>query len=279
MGTAAFCTKRKLRLWSFFLSAISLFLIGMSSPASAGVDTWEISSHNTYTGNTLIINGIASPKEEVEISISYDQTIPVYLRKYTYEVSNIEVLNLNSFFTFRAEGVEDLNIKIKALFPKVKYSRAENGIVILSSPKLLPGEYDVKIKGTAKDRVSAIKLRVTSIQKLTSGKDGKFSYRFKTASTPSQVLKIKVGNQEKLVTLKPKTDKLLQESATPFESSIFTIGLKSFIDTDFSVTNYNEKEKISLNQSPAHTYFLSTGVVQKPTSKKLQKNEYSKTIL
>lgn len=251
MGVTGFNLKRSKMKTRFGLPVtIFLFLGIIAFPAAANVTAWEISPQNPNVGDTLIISGTASPEEEVGISISFDKTVPVYLRKYTYEFDNIEVLNFNSFFTVRAEGVEKLNMKTKIFLPKIKSARAENGLATISSSGLPPGEYKVRVKGIAEDGVSVVKLKITSLQKLNSGEDGKFGYRYNTESIPSEVLKIKIGDTEKQVTLKPKINKLSLQPPALSEPQILSLNPETSEVEVLTSTSHGEEGKIYLAQRP-----------------------------
>ena len=56
----------------------------------------------------------------MEVSISFEKTVPVYLGEYTYELENIEVLNFNNLLTIRTEGVESLKVKMKMVLSKTE---------------------------------------------------------------------------------------------------------------------------------------------------------------
>jgi hypothetical protein len=179
------------------LIIIILFFGTVASPAAAKVTGWEVSPDSPKIGDTLIISGLASPEEEVEISVSFKKTVPVYLREYTYEFENIEILNFNNLLTVRAEGVESLKVKMKMVLSKTESSWAEDGIATVSHSGVSPGKYRVRVDGIAEEGASGINLKVTTVQKLNAGKNGKFSYRYNTGSVPSGKLEIELGNSER----------------------------------------------------------------------------------
>jgi hypothetical protein len=179
------------------LIIIILFFGTVASPAAAKVTGWEVSPDSPKIGDTLIISGLASPEEEVGISVSFKKTVPVYLREYTYEFENIEILNFNNLLTVRAEGVESLKVKMKMVLSKTESSWAEEGIATVSHSGVSPGKYRVRVDGIAEEGASGINLKVTTVQKINAGKDGKFSYRYNTGSVPSGKLEIELGNSER----------------------------------------------------------------------------------
>jgi len=186
------------------LIILTLFLGATASPASAKVTGWELSPENPEIGDTLIISGLASPEEEVEVSVSFEKTVPVYLREYNYEFENVEILNFNNLFTVRAEGVESLKAKMKMVLSKTESSWADDGIAAVSYSGVAPGTYKVKVDGIAEDGASSVNLKVTIIQRVNAGTDGKFSYRYVTGSVPSGKLEIKVGDSKREIIFNAK---------------------------------------------------------------------------
>lgn len=116
----------------FCLFIIFFLLVGTLSPASAEVAGWKVSPENPEIGDILTITGLASPEEEVGISISFEKEVPVYLRKYAYEFEKIEILNFNSLFTVKAEGVENIKVKMKMVLSKTESAWADNEIAAVS---------------------------------------------------------------------------------------------------------------------------------------------------
>jgi len=179
------------------LIILILFFGATASPAAAKVTDWKVNPENPKIGDTLTISGLATPEKEVEISVSFEKTVPVYLREYTYEFENIEILNFNNLFTVRAEGVENLKVKMKMVLSKTESAWADGGIASVFYSGVYPGKYRVRVDGTAEDGNSGVNLKVTTVQRLNAGKDGKFSYRYSTGSVPSGKLEIKLGNSER----------------------------------------------------------------------------------
>lgn len=189
----------------FCLLIVFLLLFGtVVSSANAKVTDWEVSPEIPKNGDTLVISGLASPEEEVEVSISFEKAVPVYMGEYSYEFENIEVLNFNNLFTVRAEGVENLKVKMKMVLSKTESTWADEGIATVSYSRVSPGEYKVRVEGVAEDGASVVNLRVTTVQKLKAGKDGKFNYIYQTESVPSGKLEIRLGNSERKITFDAK---------------------------------------------------------------------------
>jgi hypothetical protein len=246
-----------------FCLSITFLLLFMTvaSPANAKVEGWAVNPENPNSGDILTISGLASPEEEIEVSVSFEKTVPVYLREYAYEFENIEILNFNNLFTVRAEGVEDLKAKMKMVLAKTESAPAENGIATVSFSGISPGEYKVRVDGTAEDGASGINLKVATVQRLKAGKDGRFSYRYGTESVPSGKLEIKLGNSEREIVLNTKgnapalqTTQLVssksQVSGKPEVGSEPTaLTVKESTDKELTHRENEEKQSISLTQS------------------------------
>lgn len=205
--------RTELKFLLFLLITLFLSFGAAVSSANARVTDWEISPENPKIGDTLIISGFASPEEEIEVAVSFEKTVPVYLKEYTYEFENIEFLNFNNLFTVRAEEVENLKVKIKTVIPKTESAWADEGIATVSYSGTSPGKYKVRVEGIAEDGSSGVRLKLTTIQKLKAGKDGKFSYRYGTGLLPSNRLEIKLENSEREILFDAKGNAIMQTSA------------------------------------------------------------------
>ncbi|WIM44427.1 hypothetical protein PQQ20_06350 [Methanosarcina mazei] len=193
-----------LKLLFCLLITLSLFFGCLTHSANAEIVEWGVTPENPEKGDTIIISGLASPEEEVGVSISFEKTIPVYLGEYTYELENIEVLNFNNLLTIRTEGVESLKVKMKMVLSKTEATRAEDGTATVSFSGVSPGKYKIRVEGAAEEGASGVNLKVTSVQKLKAGKDGKFNYIYRTESVPPGKLEVRVGNSEREIILDAK---------------------------------------------------------------------------
>jgi hypothetical protein len=244
------------------LIIIILFFGTTASPVAASVTGWEVKPENPKIGDTLIISGLASPEEEVEVSVSFKKTVPVYLREYTYEFEDIEILNFNNLITVRAEGVESLKVKMKMVLSKTESAWAEDGVATVTHSGVSPGKYRVRVDGMAENGASGVNLKVTTIQKLNAGKDGKFSYRHSTESVPSGKLEIKLGNSEREIifdgkgnapVLQASSDSYqVQTSGEPGErktSKSMALAGKSSTDSEIADRENEERRSIYLTES------------------------------
>lgn len=280
-------------LKSLFCLFTTFFLLlgAVSFPANAKVEDWEVSPENPKIGDTLIISGLASPEEEVEVLISFEKTVPVYLREYAYEFENIEILNFNNLFTVRAEGVENLKVKMKMVLAKTESIWADEGIATVSYTGISPGEYKVRVEGMAEDGASGVNLKVTTVQKLKAGKDGKFSYIYRTESLPSGKLEIRLGNSEREVVFSKKGNasdlqapqsafSQVQASGEPEDretSELMSLTVKESTDKELTDRETEEKQSIYLTQSSWDENNTMTATSGEVPSKELQKGQEIQT--
>lgn len=254
--------RMELKLLFYLLTIFFLFFATTVSSASARVTEYEINPEIPKSGDVCIISGLASPEEEVEVSVSFEKTVPVYLKEYTYELENLEIINFNNLFTVKAEGVESIKVKMKTILSKTESTWADEGIATISYSGISPGKYKVRVEGTAEDGASSINLRITTVQKLKAGKDGKFRYMYRTESVPSGKLGIRVGNLEREIILDSKEKNYVfqdvpdtSEVLTPGESEdrktseLTALTNKESIDHESLDRGNEEKRNIYLTKS------------------------------
>ncbi len=205
---------------NILLVVLLIFLGLIVQPAAGEVGGWEIVPENPAVGDVLKIRGNAEPGEEVEILISFEKTVPVYLREYSYELNGIEILDFNNHVTVRAEGVEDLNAGWKMLFWKTESSVASDGIATVSHTGIPPGNYQFKIGGYAEREATTVKLKISALQKVMTGSDGIFSYTYYTDAIPAGDYEVKVGSLAKKVTLSPTGQEIGEGPNPPRQGSL-----------------------------------------------------------
>lgn len=172
-------------------------------PASGEVSGWEISPAGPTAGDSILISGSASPKEEVGLLVYFEEDVPVIGGTYTYELQKVEVSDFHNLFTVRAEGVEDLYVRGKLVLWKQKSAKARGDVAVLSAERVPPGTYQLKLDGNAKSGVTRVKLRVTALQVVKADSEGKFSYEYSTGSAPPGKYEITAGDYTATVTLQP----------------------------------------------------------------------------
>ena len=187
-----------------FLFSLLMFITIAVFPASGEVSGWEISPANPVAGDTILITGSASPKEELGFLVYFEEDVPVIGGTYTYELQKVEVSDFNNCFTVRAEGVEDLYVRGKLVLWRQRNTKANEGVAVLSAERVPPGTYQLKLDGNAKNGETRVKLKVTALQVVKADSEGKFSYRYNTGSVPPGKYEITIGNYAVTVALQPE---------------------------------------------------------------------------
>jgi len=187
-----------------FLFSLFMFTEMAVFPASGEVNGWEISPANPVAGDTILISGSASQKEEVGLLVYFEEDVPVIGGTYNYELQKVEVPDFNNRFTVRAEGVEDLYVRGKLVLWRQKSVKASEGVAVLSEERVPPGNYQLKLDGNAKSGETRVKLKVTALQVVKADSEGKFSYKYNTGSVPPGKYEITAGNYAATITLQPE---------------------------------------------------------------------------
>jgi hypothetical protein len=208
------------------------------------------------------------------------------MKEYTYELENIEFLNFNNLFTVRAEGVESLKVKMKMILSKTESAWAEEGTAIVSYSGVSPGAYKVRVEGTAEDGASGVNLEVTTVQKLKAGKDGRFSYIYRTESVPSGKLEIRLGDSKREIEFGSKgkapvlqdvpASSKVQVSEDRNTSQPVALTGKESADQDQMYRGDEEKRSIYLTESSwdeNNTVSATAGEVPPKEPAKEQKNQ------
>lgn len=240
-------------LFCLLITFLVIFVIVVSS-ANARVTDWEISPEIPKSGDTLLISGLASPEEELEVSISFEKTVSVYLKEYSYEFENIDILNFNNLFAVKAEGAENLKVKMKMILSKTESVWADEGIATVSYSGVSPGEYNVRVEGMAEDGASEVNLKITTVQKVKAGKDGKFSYIYKTESVPAEKLEIRVGDSKREIIFNAK-------GKTPILQDVPA-------SSQAQVSREPEDRKASELMAPVSTESIDTGSMDRENEEK-----------
>ena len=199
------CNSRKRQAGlTALLSIFSIFVLALLtvSPAGAAVSTWEISPENPGVGDTLRIKGTASPGEEIDVTVTFEQKAPVSGGKYEYILEGVEIPDgFDNSFTVRASGVEDLNVRVKILIWITISSEASGGDATVSQSGVPPGTYMIRIDGNAKSGASTTDLKITARQRIKADSEGDFSYSYNTKAVPPGDFEIKVGSSTKTISL------------------------------------------------------------------------------
>ena len=166
---------------------------------------WEFFPQEPVSGETLNINGNASPEEKVDVFVTFEKTVPVPKGKFEYNLKDVKIPEgFNNFFTVEARGAENLNVRVKMVIWVTKSSEASGDTATVSQSNVPSGTYKIKIDGDAGEGVSEVNLKITAFQRIKADSNGDFSYSYNTKAVPPGDFEIKVGGITKEITIKPK---------------------------------------------------------------------------
>jgi LEA14-like dessication related protein len=183
------------------LSVLILVLLTIS-PAAAAVSSWDLSPEKPVLGDTLRIKGSASPEEEIEIRVTFEQEAPVSGGEYEYILEGVKIPDgFKNRFTVQASGARDLNVRVKMLIWVTKSSEASGDTATVTQSSVPPGTYQIKMDGDARGGTSTVDLKITAVQQINADSNGDFSYFYNTKAVPPGDFEISVGGVKKKVTL------------------------------------------------------------------------------
>lgn len=198
-----FLKKRRL---TFIVTSLSVLVLLLISSAAASVNDWEFSPQEPVCGDTISIKGNASPREKIDVFVTFEKTVPVSAGKFEYILEDVKIPSgLNNIFKVEARGAEDLNVRAKVLAWMTKSSKASGEIATVSQSRVPPGTYIIKIDGDAKEGTSNVDLKITAYQEIKADSNGDFSYSYNTKAVPAGDFEIKVGTITKKVTIQSET--------------------------------------------------------------------------
>jgi PKD repeat protein len=213
---------------------------------------WEYSPQNPICGDTLYVNGSASPEEKVNVSVAFNKTVPVSGGKYEYTLENVTIPEgLNNLFTVEAKGGKNLNVRVKMTTWVTKSTNASEGTATVSQSNVPAGIYTVKIDGDSGEGVSEVNLKITASQNIQADSNGNFSYSYNTTAVPPGNFEVKVGNIAKEITLGPKEKPFPGYSNSPIDPNhdglYEDINGNGILDFDDVVAYYNNMNWIEEN--------------------------------
>jgi len=219
--TITSCKRRKkLIIKKISLSILILALLTIS-PVAASVSSWELSSEEPALGDTLSIEGSATPGEKIDVLVNFEKTIPVSEGKYEYILEGVEIpRGFDNNFKVEATGAKNLNVRVKMILWVTKSAAASGNTATVSQSSVPPGTYRIRIDGDATEGASNVDLKITALQRIEADSGGDFSYAYSTKAVPPGEFEINVGGITKEVTLKSenasgKTSSEIEKKKTP----------------------------------------------------------------
>lgn len=193
---------------SAFLTALFLALLIVCPAAASSAIDWDVAPSNPYVGDTLVITGTATDANaELAADVSFEKTVSASGGEYEYEIYEVEVPSGdNTRFTVKAQGVTDLNVKVKKYvwLPSLS-TNASSGVAVISQSHVPAMTYGVKIYGAALEGESDVDLKFTASQTINSDSEGKFRYEYGTGTMPAGDYRISIGGVSKTITLRIRT--------------------------------------------------------------------------
>ncbi|KKH47194.1 hypothetical protein [Methanosarcina sp. 1.H.A.2.2] len=216
--TITSCKRKKELIIKKISFAILILTLLAISPAAASVSNWELSSENPALGDTLSIEGSASPGEKIDVLVNFAQTIPVSEGEYEYILEGVEIPSgFDNRFTVQATGSKNLNIRVKMIIWVTKSADASGNTATVSQSSVPPGTYRIKIDGDAAEGASTVDLKITALQGIEADSEGDFSYSYSTKAVPPGDFEINVGGITKTVTLTSENASEGDSSSSPPE--------------------------------------------------------------
>ncbi len=230
----SYAFQRKFLFTTILLCAAAGILIG---PASADVTSWELSHKSPSVGDVITISGKAPTNEIIEVSISYEEIVPVSGKSFRYQIDKLIIPKTISggenSFKVNATGeedivVKDMNVRVKKYKWISRHVYAEDGIATISQSHVPSWiSYFVKIDGdivskkedSDKDKCKSssndgkVKLTFnTSYDAAKADSDGNFICSYDTDSLPAGNYTITIGKISHEFTLSPAKEKDPEEN-------------------------------------------------------------------
>jgi len=160
---------------------------------------FEITPENPTVGDEITISGTGSG-DSVDSSVVFTKNVGVDNGKYEYNIDGVEIPSGDNRFTVRAEGVQDLNVRVKILFWITKSADASVDVATVSQSNVPSGNYNIKIDGNAANGQSNVDLKITAIQTMDIT-NGQFEETYSTSNIPAGDFKVTVADESKIITL------------------------------------------------------------------------------
>ena len=198
--------RKELVFTTTFLSVLILALL-MISPAAASISDWEYSPGKPIIGDTLSIEGSASPEEELDVLVNFEKTVPVSGEEFEYILEDVKIPDgFDNSFTVEATGAKNLNVRVQMVLWMTKSATASGNTATVSQSSVPPGTYIIKIDGDAAEGASTVDLKITAVQGIKANSGGDFSYSYGTKTVPAGDFEINVGGITKTVTLESESN-------------------------------------------------------------------------
>ncbi|WP_407355497.1 hypothetical protein [Methanolobus sp. WCC5] len=169
----------------------------------ASVDEWTFLPSGPCTGDVLDIKGKTAPGENIGMEVSFTLFVPVIDNRYEYVFKNIRIPGGSNSFRVRSQKVEDLNFIVRMFVDFKRSFHAEKGIAEFFEKNVPAGNYEIAINGNVPDGEKEVKIDFVATQTVNADQEGNFYHQYDTCSLPEGEFTVKIGNNEKIITLTP----------------------------------------------------------------------------
>ncbi len=197
-------------------------------PHTLPKNEWSISPAGPCSGDTLDITGRAGPDEDISMQVSFTIIIPVIDGEYSYVFENIRIPGGSNSFMVRSQKVKDLSFIVRMFVDFKRSFDANNGVAEFFEKNAPSGNYEIAIKGKAYDGENKIKADFVATQLIRSDNEGKFYHKYNTTSLPAGEFTVKIGDNEKVITLRPPKTRVKKQNVIDSlidKGALFGLGL------------------------------------------------------
>jgi hypothetical protein len=238
---------------TFAICSLLILVLLFISPAAAKVNDWKSSPQNPVSGNTLTIQGSASPEEKINVFVTFEKAVPVSGGKYEYILDDVKIPEgSKNSFKVEASGVKKLNVRVKMLLWWAKSSDASGNSATVSQSNVPSGTYPIRIDGDASEGVSEVNLKIIASQEIEADSNGDFSYSYNTKSVPAGNFEIEVGGITREINVQPQGTTGSTQDSSPDSGSGSSSHSADSSSKGTGVTS-NQLNKISDSTSTSST--------------------------
>lgn len=191
-----------------FIIILIIILLSANSVSGTVTDFMFYPDNMINVGESITVVGSVTDVSEViypTITFSTDVTPDSY-GKYNYNIEDIMLPADNDKISVTAENVKDLTVGayIWVFFGKSWTQIANEGkVTMIKGPVPITAfSWDIFISGIAKDSSEQVHLTIKASSKKTVDSTKQFTYTFNTQGLRPGEYNVKIGEIEKLVTLK-----------------------------------------------------------------------------
>jgi PGF-pre-PGF domain-containing protein len=184
---------------------ILFFVLACLSLISLPCGAFDVSPLHPDVGDVLTISGTTTPDSSVSAKVSFVNEVPVSSGSYYYRINDVRIPSGPNSFHVKAEGVKDLEIKVKSIYTLGMWVSAgskstSNGVASISASGVPAGTYSILILGDAVDS-NDVKVTVTASSTIDADKNGFYRYTYSTSSIPRGEFTLTVDGETRVIGL------------------------------------------------------------------------------